>query len=91
MSPNHRLRRTLPVFLLLAALLSMSLPIQAAAAHHSSAVIRKVTAVGEGVLSWLRNLFSGLGIAKEGMSIDPDGKPKPDTSSDEGVSIDPNG
>jgi len=94
MSPNHRLRRTLPVFLLLAALLFTSLPLQAAAVRHSSARVWKVTAVGEDLLSWLRNLFSGLGmrgIAKEGPTIDPNGNPHQGASSDEGMSIDPNG
>ena len=94
MSPNHRLRRTLPVFLLLAILLFASLPLEAAAVHRPSAVAGKVAVLGEGALSWLRNLLSGLGIrglTKEGVTIDPDGKPNPSTSSDEGMTIDPNG
>jgi hypothetical protein len=94
MSPNHRLRRSLPTFLLLAALLFAGLPAQAAAVHRPSAVVWKVAVLGEGALSWLRNLFSGLwmrGSAKEGVTIDPDGKPNQTPPPDEGVTIDPNG
>jgi len=94
MSPNHRLRRTLPVFLLLAALLSTSLPAQAVAARRPLVPVRKVAILGEDALSWLWNLFSGLwmrGISKEGPSIDPDGQPHQSAPPDEGMSIDPNG
>jgi len=94
MSSNHRLRRTLPVFLLLAILLFASLPLQAAAVHRPLTVTWKVAAIGEDALSWLRNFFSGLGmrgIAKEGPTIDPDGKPHSSTPPDEGMTIDPNG
>ena len=94
MSPNHRLRRTLPVFLLLAILLCASLPLQAAAVHRPSAVVWKVAVLGEHALSWLRNLLSGLGmrgIAKEGPTIDPNGQPHQSATPDEGMTIDPNG
>jgi len=94
MSPNHRLRRSCPIFLLLAALLFASLPAQAAAGHRPPAVARKVAVLGESALSWLRHLLGGLwmrGIAKEGPSIDPNGTPQPGNSSDEGMTIDPDG
>ena len=94
MSPNHRLHRTFPVFLLLAALLLSSLPVQAAAARRPPVPAGKVSVLGEDALSWLRKLVIGWwtrGSAKEGVTIDPDGKPIQGASSDEGMSIDPNG
>jgi hypothetical protein len=93
MSPKTRLCRNLPLFLLLAALLFASLPAQAAPAHRPADLARKVTALGEDALSWVRNLAAGLWLratAKEGTILDPDGQPAPSTSSDEGVTIDPN-
>jgi len=94
MSPNHRLHRTFPVFLLLAALLLSSLPVQAAAARRPPVPAGKVSALGEEALSWLRNLLSGLwmrGSAKEGPTIDPNGQPHQSAPPDEGMSIGPNG
>ncbi len=97
MSPNRRLRRSLPLLLLLAALVFAGLPVQAAARRspaRPSAKIWRVAVLGESAFSWLRNLLMGLWMpagAKEGMTIDPDGQPHQNAVPDEGMTIDPNG
>jgi hypothetical protein len=70
---SHRLRRSLPVLILLAGLV---LPLTPAAAfslpstvtHHSS------TGLGSSVWAWLSHLFQAA-WKKNGMTIDPNGQP----------------
>ncbi len=98
MSRNPRLYRVLSVFVLLSVSVLASLPAQALPVRRPAP---KVTVLGEGMFAWVRNLLVSLGfsgMAKEGMSIDPDGVESPegtsidpDGLSDEGVTIDPNG
>jgi hypothetical protein len=93
MSTSSRRRRAFPVFLLLAALLFGSLPARAQAARRPAPEIRKITALGESALSWLRLFLDSLWrpeVAKEGPSIDPDGQTS-QQGDDEGMSIDPDG
>ena len=93
MSPNWNLRRVLPAFLLLVGFVFTGLPARAQPLRHPLERIGKVAGLGEGALSWVRNVFASLWrpeMTKEGPSIDPDGKPQ-QQGSDEGVTIDPNG
>ena len=86
MPQNPRLYRVLSVFVLLSAFVFASLPAQALPVHRPTS---KVTVLGEGMFAWVRNLLVSLGfsgMAKEGVTIDPDGAESP-----EGVMIDPNG
>jgi hypothetical protein len=73
------------VFVLLSVFVLASLPAQALPTRQPAST---VTALGEGLFTWVRNLLAGLGLpgmAKEGVTIDPDGVESP-----EGVMIDPN-
>lgn len=98
MLQNRRPYRVLSVFVLLSVLVFANLPAQALPVHRPTP---KVAVLGEGMFAWVRNLLASLGfsgMAKEGMSIDPDGAESPegvtidpDGLSDEGVTIDPNG
>src|SRR5688500_4830 len=98
MLQNLRSYRVLSVFVLLAVFVFASLPAQAL--PHRQPTL-KVAVAGEGLFAWVRNLLVSLGfsgMAKEGMSIDPDGAESPegvtidpDGFNDEGVMIDPNG
>jgi hypothetical protein len=93
MSTISRQRRVVTVFLLLTALLFGSLPVRARAARGPAAETRKIAALGENALSWLRLFVSSLWhpeMTKEGPSIDPNGQPR-QQGSDEGMSIDPDG
>jgi hypothetical protein len=86
MARNPHLYRVLSMFVLLSAFLFASLPAQALPVHRPAP---KVTALGEGMFAWVRNLLVSLGfsgMSKEGVMIDPDGAESP-----EGVSIDPDG
>ena len=86
MSQNPRLYRLLSVFALLSVFVLASLPAQALPTRRPAT---KITVLGEGMFAWVRNLLVSLGfsgMAKEGMSIDPDGAESP-----EGMSIDPDG
>lgn len=92
MSTSSRQCRVFAAFLLLAALLFGSLPVRAQAARRPSTETRKLTALGESALSWMRLFVASLWrpeVAKEGPSIDPNGQPR--QASDEGITIDPNG
>lgn len=94
MSSNPSLRRSLPVFLMLAALVFTSLPIQAQPVLPSTAVVWRVAVLGEGPFAWFQEILASVrqsGMTKEGVTIDPDGQPHQGASSDEGMSIDPNG
>lgn len=86
MPRNPRLYRVLSVFVLLSVSVFASLPAQALPVRRPAS---KVTVLGEGAFAWVRNLLVSLGfsgMAKEGVTIDPDGVESP-----EGVTIDPNG
>jgi hypothetical protein len=97
---SHKLKRIwiLPAVIAMSFLL-LSLPVLAQPAPRPLAdAWMKVTVLSDSVLARVGNLFMGLwlqGAVKEGMSIDPNGSPKPQTPSsgttDEGVTIDPNG
>jgi hypothetical protein len=101
MSTNRAFCRALTVFTLLAALVLASLPAQARPVRHPATDRHAVAVSGENSLariwSFLVNLWPQG--TKEGMSIDPNGAPKPQGMTtapsggldDEGVTIDPNG
>ncbi len=101
MLPNRYSQRVFTVFALLAVLVLASLPAQARSVRHPAAGRHTVAASGENslsrILSFLVNLWPQG--TKEGMSIDPNGAPKPQGMTtapggdpdDEGVTIDPNG
>ncbi len=87
MSRNSRLYRGLTVLALVSAFLFASLPAQALPTRRP---VPRVAVTGDGMFAWIRSVLVRLGIpgmAKEGVSIDPDGI----VVSDEGVMIDPNG
>lgn len=93
MSTFSRRRHVLTVFLLMAVLLLGSLPVHAQASRRPSVEVRKIAVLGEGALSWLRLFVASLWhpeMAKEGMTIDPNGQPR-QQENDEGITIDPNG
>lgn len=86
MSKNPRIYRRLSVFVLLSVLVLASLPAQALPVRQPTL---RVAALGDGLFAWVRNLLASLGLpgmAKEGVTIDPDGVESP-----EGTSIDPDG
>lgn len=94
MSPKN-LRFALSCGLLLLALAFAALP---AAALPDRPVAVAEAGKGAGILSLLQSLFARLwpgdgALEKEGMSIDPNGAPRPAAvpGGDEGVTIDPNG
>jgi hypothetical protein len=90
MSPYRSLRRAFTAVLLLALFLA-SAPARAQPAR--SPLSWKAAVLGESALTWvwerLARLWGGE-MAKEGMSIDPNGQPQGQTS-DEGPLIDPDG
>ena len=94
MSPKN-LRFSLSCGLLLLVLACAALP---AAALPARPVAVTEAGKGAGILSLLQSLFARLwpgdgALDKEGMSIDPDGTPRPGAvpGGEEGVTIDPNG
>lgn len=94
MTPKN-LRSVLSFALLLLVLSLTALPAQAFPGRQ---VAVTEAGKGSGILSILQALFSSLwpgdgALDKEGMSIDPDGAPRPTVApgGDEGMSIDPNG
>ena len=94
MSPRN-LRSALSFALLLLVLAFAALPAEALPGRRLAVA---EDGKGSGVLSVLQALFASLwpgdGVQeKEGMSIDPDGTPRPTVApgGDEGMSIDPNG
>ena len=101
MSTNRASRNVFTVFALLAVLVLASLPAQARPVRHPAADRHAVAASGENGLariwSFLVNLWPQG--TKEGMSIDPNGAPKPQGMTtapsgdpdDEGMTIDPDG
>ena len=81
---------------LLLGLSVLSLPAEARPTDHRASVTE--IGKGSGILSTLQALFASLwsgegALDKEGMSIDPNGAPRPGVvpGGDEGVTIDPNG
>jgi hypothetical protein len=101
MLPNRYPQSFFTVFALLAVLVLASLPAQARPVRHPATGRHDVAVSGENSLvriwSFLVNLWPQG--TKEGMSIDPNGAPKPQGMTtapggdldDEGVTIDPNG
>lgn len=94
MSPKN-LRFALSLSLLLLVLACAALP---AAALPARPVAVAEAGKGTGILSFLQLLLARFwpgdgALDKEGMSIDPDGAPRPGSvpGGDEGMSIDPNG
>ena len=94
MSPKN-LRFALSCSLLLLVLVSAALPSETLPARPADVA---EAGKGTGILSLLQSLFARLwpgdgALDKEGMSIDPDGTPRPGAApvGDEGMSIDPNG
>jgi hypothetical protein len=99
MSHNRNACRAFSAFVLLVALLFVSLPASAQPVRRAVSGTWKVTVLGEDAFAWVRSLFAGLWTRKEGMTIDPNGAKSPEGMSidpdgalnDEGVLIDPNG
>ena len=101
MLPNRSPQSVFTVFALLAVLILASLPVQARPVRHAATGHHAVAASGENGLtriwSFLVNLWPQG--TKEGVTIDPDGAPKPHGMTtapsgdrdDEGTSIDPDG
>ena len=101
MLPNRSPQSVFTVFALLAILILASLPVQARPVRHAATGHHAVAASGENGLtriwSFLVNLWPQG--TKEGMTIDPDGAPKPQgmttaptgDTDDEGMTIDPDG
>jgi hypothetical protein len=98
MLPNRAPHRVFTVVALLTVLVLASLPAQARQVRHPAAHHRGVAAFGEITLSRIWSFLASL-TAKEGMTIDPNGVPKPHgmtpapggSSDDEGMTIDPDG
>ncbi|HSN88798.1 MAG TPA: hypothetical protein VL025_18685 [Thermoanaerobaculia bacterium] len=97
MSPKN-LRSVLSLGLLLLVLSFVSLPAEASPASSGRRAAVAEAGKGSGILSLLQAFFASLrpgdgALNKEGMSIDPDGAPRPNAAPgvDEGMSIDPNG
>ena len=101
MLPNRSPQSVFTVFALLTVLILASLPAQARPVRHPATGRHAVAASGENGLariwSFLVNLWPQG--TKEGMSIDPNGAPKPQGMTtapsgdpdDEGMTIDPDG
>ena len=97
MSPKN-LRSILSLGLLLLAFSFVSLPAEARPVSSGRRVTVAEIGKGSGILSLLQAFFASLwpgdgALDKEGMSIDPDGAPRPNAApgADEGMTIDPNG
>jgi hypothetical protein len=101
MSTNRASHNVFTVFALLAVLVLASLPAQARPVRHPAAGRHAVTASGENGLSRIWSFLMNLCPqgTKEGMTIDPNGAPRPQGMTtapsgdltDEGMSIDPDG
>jgi|SRR6476661_5477640 len=101
MLPNRAPRSVFTVFALLAVLVLASLPAQARPARHPAADRHAVAASGENGLSRILSFLVSLWPqgTKEGVTIDPNGAPKPQGVTtapsgdldDEGMTIDPDG
>jgi len=100
MLPNRYPQSVLAVFALLAVLIPASLPAQARPVHHPAADRHAVAVSGDNGLARIWSFLVSLWPqgTKEGMTIDPNGAPKPQGMTapsgdldDEGVTIDPDG
>jgi hypothetical protein len=98
MPSNRFFHRVFAVFALLAALVLVSIPVQAQEARRPVQRLQAVTVFGDGGAGIWRFVVSLLPrvMSKEGMTIDPNGGSNhqgatPNTSKDEGPTIDPNG
>jgi hypothetical protein len=98
MLPNRTPQSVFTVFALLALLVLASLPAQARPVRHPAAGRHAVAVSGENGLTRIWSFLLSF-TAKEGVTIDPNGAPKPQGLTtaptgdldDEGVSIDPDG
>jgi hypothetical protein len=89
MPTNRAPQSVFTILALLATLVLASLPAQGRTVHRPAADRHAVAASGENALARLWSFLVSLwpqGMAKEGMTIDPNGSPN-----HEGTSIDPNG
>lgn len=99
MSSKPASQRIFLIFILLAALVFASLPVQARPVHRPETSRNSVAVSGDNALASLWRFVASLwpqGTTKEGMSIDPNGNTNHTGTStgdliDEGMSIDPNG
>jgi len=101
MLPNRSPQSVFTVFALLGLLVLASLPAQARPVRHPGAGRHAVAVSGENGLARIWSFLVSLWPqgTKEGMTIDPDGAPKPQgmttapggDTDDEGMSIDPDG
>ena len=99
MLQNRAPQSVFTVFALLAVLVLASLPVQARTVRHPAKGRNAVAVSGDNglarIVSFLVNLWPQG--TKEGMTIDPNGAPRPQGMTapgdldDEGVTIDPNG
>ena len=93
MSPRS-LRRPLSALILagcLALLPAATWALPVASGSDGPAAVREQV---RGLLNWLGRAITGLWAADSGdngMTIDPDGRPKPSANGDNGMIIDPNG
>lgn len=98
MSTNRTPQSVFTVFALLAVLVLASLPAQARTVRHPAKQRSTVAVSGDNGLARIWSFLLSL-TAKEGMTIDPNGAPKPQGMTtapsggldDEGVTIDPDG
>ncbi|HTG36295.1 MAG TPA: hypothetical protein VLB76_25535 [Thermoanaerobaculia bacterium] len=96
--PNRSPQSIFTVFALLALLVLASLPAQARPLRHRAAGRHAVAASGENGLVRIWSFLLSL-TTKEGVTIDPNGAPKPQGLTtapggdldDEGITIDPDG
>jgi hypothetical protein len=94
---NSASRRAVFAAFLVLALVLLSLPAQARTVRASGKAHRAVAVLGDNPLGWIRGLAARLGLTKEGVTVDPNGRDgegtslDPDGRDDEGMSLDPNG
>ncbi|MEO6194751.1 MAG: hypothetical protein ABIS20_17195 [Thermoanaerobaculia bacterium] len=99
MLPNRSPQNIFTVFALLAVLVLTSLPAQARPGRHSATHRPAVAVSGDNGLTRIWSFLLSLTTTKEGVTIDPNGAPKPQGITtapsgdldDEGMSIDPDG
>ena len=101
MLPNRASQSVFTVFTLLAALVFASLPAQARTVHHPAAGRHTVAVSGDNGLARIVSFLVSLWPqgTKEGVTIDPDGAPKPHGMTtapggdldDSGITVDPDG
>jgi hypothetical protein len=87
--PSYRLRRSVPVLILIL-LAGLILPLTPASAFPlpSAVTLHSSRSLGSSVWAWLAHLFHATG-EKNGMAIDPNGQPA--ANGDTGSQPDPHG